>query len=225
MVSMLLQVVMTEIYGQTGIKMKIIFFLLLTELIFSQGLTGHYSDLVKKRGTPAPTYQDTLFASSGTALTCCDNTIFTTSGGNKVHNGNDITPSANRMVKRVSFYVGTVDGNISAVDFVAEIWTMGATNLTDSLVSSSTITGLSASSWNVFTFTDWFQLTSGTKYAILMARADHSLDDTNNPDFTYGDNQWSTGETAKSYYWTLAGARIWDYDGEWSIRLYGDAAP
>ena len=212
--------------------MKIIFLILFSAtLFFPQGITDKHKSVIARMNVESggvPSYEDTLFAYSGTSLTCCDGTNFAESG--KTKNGNDLTPDADYVVKRIQIYIGSITGDISSLEWKFGIQTMSGNNLsTGYLGYTNTITGVSTGWTEIATFTSDITLTSGTKYGIYFMRADSSYDASNHPNLTYGagsGSDWTpTGEVANSFYWQNDGTYTYGYTGEWSIKLYGDASP
>ena len=162
--------------------------------------------------------EETLISTSGSATGASDATTFA-SGKEKC--GNNITPDATYQLSRLDFAIQQVNGDKNGY-YKAEVWTMTGDNLTSKIatsIDSIAGTALATTGWNSWHFSSYVTLTSGTKYGLVMSKT--SAGDANNPQLRYADNDWSTGEVAQSYYWTMAGAYVYKYDGEWAVRFYG----
>lgn len=133
--------------------------------------------------------------------------------------GNSITPSADRTVKNISCWVDSIQG--SPADFVAEVWTMdGADDLVTKLVTSDAETMVTGK--NTFTFTTPIDISSGTKYALVICHADYSYNGSNNADLDYADaaGNWDTGEEARAHTWVgSTKAEANDWATEWKMEF------
>lgn len=128
-------------------------------------------------------------------------------------------PSATRTFGGTSFYISSIAGNLSTIDFISEVYTLSGNNLSSLIAQSNIVTGLTTG-WNYFLFNSLVTLNSGTTYGIVLRRNDSSYDADNNAGMPYFDANWTTGEAAQSMTWTAAGANTNAFDNEWAIRLH-----
>lgn len=112
------------------------------------------------------------------------------------------TPSGSTSynIDAASINISSITGDVSAVDYVCEVYTVAANgyDLDTKVGSTSDIkTGLTTG-WNEFTFATTITITNAATYGycLIFRRNDFSANASNYANLTYGTANWSTGEAA-----------------------------